>query len=56
MAADISVIGPAGIRDRATYSAPAKLAAGVDLVIVNGTIAWRGNQAQTAQYPGRLVS
>jgi N-acyl-D-amino-acid deacylase len=56
MAADISVIGPAGIRDRATYSAPAKLAAGVDLVIVNGTIAWRGNRAQTAQHPGQLVT
>ncbi len=56
MAADICVIGPAGIKDIATYAAPTRLATGVDLVIVNGTIAWRDNQPVTTQHPGRLVS
>jgi N-acyl-D-amino-acid deacylase len=56
MAADMCVIGPAGIKDRATYSSPERLATGVDLVIVNGIIAWRGNQPVTAEHPGKLVS
>ncbi len=56
MAADICVIGPAGISDHATYDAPRRQAAGVDLVIVNGVITWRDGRPQTAQYPGQLVS
>jgi N-acyl-D-amino-acid deacylase len=56
MAADICVIGPSGIKDRATYSAPESLATGVDLVIVNGTIVWRDNQPVPAEHPGQLVT
>jgi N-acyl-D-aspartate/D-glutamate deacylase len=41
MAADICVIGPQGIGDRAICGAPTQEATGVDLVMVNGRIVWR---------------
>jgi N-acyl-D-amino-acid deacylase len=56
MAADVCVIGPAGIADRATYRAPRAEATGVDLVIVNGTVAWRHGQPVTARLAGQFVS
>jgi N-acyl-D-amino-acid deacylase len=55
MAADICVIGPAGIAARASYEAPTRLATGVDLVIVNGVITWRDGRPQTASFPGQVV-
>ncbi|MHB1430576.1 MAG: N-acyl-D-amino-acid deacylase family protein [Streptosporangiaceae bacterium] len=55
MAADICVIGPGGLVARASYEHPAEHAAGVDLVLVNGGIVWRGGQPAAAT-PGRLVS
>ena len=56
MAADICVISPAGIAAHASYGDPRQKATGVDLVIVNGVIAWRDGQPVTTQFPGRLVS
>jgi N-acyl-D-amino-acid deacylase len=56
MAADLCVIGPAGITARASYSAPTLLASGVDLVIVNGVITWRHRGPHTGSFPGKLVS
>ncbi len=56
LAADICVIGPAGIIARASYGTPAALATGVDLVIVNGVITWRDGQVVTTRFPGQLVS
>ena len=56
MAADICVIGPAGLTAHATYDAPRELATGVDLVLVNGTVVWRHGRPVTGQAPGRLVS
>jgi N-acyl-D-amino-acid deacylase len=56
MAADIAVIGPAGITARATYDAPVRQATGVGLVLVNGVIAWRDGQPVTTGFPGKLVS
>jgi N-acyl-D-amino-acid deacylase len=56
MAADICVIGPGGITDRAIYGAPQVQAAGVDLVIVNGVITWRDGEPLTDRFPGQLVS
>src|SRR5690242_2385020 len=56
MAADICVIGPGGLTARATYDAPRELAAGVDLVIVNGAVTWREGRALTAGFPGQVVS
>jgi N-acyl-D-amino-acid deacylase len=56
MAADLCVIGPDGIRARATYEAPVELAAGVDLVIVNGVTVWSDGKPVTGATPGRLVT
>jgi N-acyl-D-amino-acid deacylase len=56
MAADICVIGPCGLTARATYDAPRELATGVDLVIVNGAVAWRDGQPVTTRFPGKVVS
>ena len=56
MAADICVIGPAGLTAHATYDAPRELATGVDLVLVNGTVVWRNGGPVAGQAPGRLVS
>jgi len=56
MAADICVIGPGGLTARATYGAPREQAAGVDLVLVNGTVTWRDGQPVTTAFPGQLVS
>ena len=56
MAADICVIGPAGMRALASYDAPRVAAAGVDLVIVNGVIVWRDGRALTTRFPGQFVS
>ena len=55
MAADIAVIGPAGITARATYNAPLQQATGVALVIVNGVITWLEGKPLTTEFPGQLV-
>ena len=56
LAADLCVIGPGKVTARATEDAPVEMATGVDLVIVNGTIAWCDGQPVTAQAAGRMVS
>jgi N-acyl-D-amino-acid deacylase len=56
MAADVCVIGPHGIGDRATYGAPRREATGVDLVMVNGSITWRDGQPVPGAAAGLLVS
>ena len=56
MAADICVIGPGGLTARATYDAPRQQAAGVDLVLVNGTVTWRAGHPVTTAFPGQVVS
>jgi hypothetical protein len=50
------VIGPGGITDRASYGAPEELTTGVDMVIVNGIVAWRDGKPLRREFPGRLVS
>jgi N-acyl-D-amino-acid deacylase len=55
LAADLCVIGPAGITPHASYAAPTRPATGVDLVMVNGAIVWREGQRQGGS-PGELVS
>jgi N-acyl-D-amino-acid deacylase len=55
MAADICVIAPSGIVDRATYDAPCRHATGVRLVIVNGTPVWWDDKPLTARTPGKVV-
>jgi N-acyl-D-amino-acid deacylase len=56
LAADICVIGPAGLTSRATYDAPREPATGVDLVLVNGVIVWRHGRPQPTRFPGQLAS
>ncbi len=55
-AADICVIGPDDLADRATYGAPKMTAAGVDLVIVNGAIVWREGQLAVSIRPGQITN
>ena len=56
MAADICVIGPSGIVDRAIYRAPEAEAAGVNVVLVNGVIVWRDGRPVTGRFPGQFVN
>jgi N-acyl-D-amino-acid deacylase len=56
LAADLCVIIPPGLTERATYEAPTTLAAGVTLVLVNGAITWRDGAPVPGATPGRLVS
>ena len=56
LAADLCVIGPQGIGDRAIYGAPQMEATGVDLVMVNGVIVWRDGKQVAGRSAGLLVS
>jgi N-acyl-D-amino-acid deacylase len=56
LAADLCVISPPGLAERATYDAPTTQASGVSLVLVNGTIIWRDGAPVPGVTPGRLVS
>lgn len=55
MAADICVIGPDGLAERATYDAPREQARGVDLVIVNGVVTWRDGDPPAEALAGQFV-
>ncbi len=56
MAADVCVLGPAGITARATYDSPQRPAAGVGLILVNGVCVWRDGRPVPGRFPGRVVS
>ena len=56
LAADICVIAPAGLTECATDENPTAPATGVDLVLVNGTIAWRDGAAVSGPHAGRVIS
>ena len=53
--ADITVFDPAEIIDRASFAAPTQPAAGIHLVLVNGTAVWRDGAATGARRPGRAL-
>ncbi|MGE0725155.1 MAG: amidohydrolase family protein [Alphaproteobacteria bacterium] len=53
-AADVVVFDPATIAERATYDDPHQYAAGIETVIVNGTIAIDGGE-HTGALPGRVL-
>jgi N-acyl-D-amino-acid deacylase len=55
LAADICVIAPGGLTERATDETPTAPAAGVDLVFVNGAIAWRDGAPVPGSRGGRVV-
>ena len=54
-AADLCVIGAAGLAARASYDRPRELATGIDYVFVNGVIVWP-DAAAAGQRPGQVVS
>ncbi|HEU5419296.1 MAG TPA: amidohydrolase family protein [Streptosporangiaceae bacterium] len=56
LAADLCVIGPGGLAERATYASPREPAAGVDLVLVAGEPVWRAGAPVPGRLPGRLIS
>ncbi len=53
-AADLVVLDPATVTDRATASDPHRLPAGIDAVVVNGALAMEGGR-ETGARPGRLL-
>jgi N-acyl-D-amino-acid deacylase len=56
LAADLCVIGPGGLTERATYAAPQVTATGISLVMVNGVVAWQDGQPRAGRWPGAVVS
>jgi N-acyl-D-aspartate/D-glutamate deacylase len=54
MAADIAVVDPAAIIDRATFEAPTEMPEGVRHVLVNGVAAWRDG-APTGERGGAVL-
>ena len=56
MAADLCVIGAAGLAARATYDRPRELATGVAHVFVNGVPVWPDSHSASGKLPGRFLS
>jgi N-acyl-D-amino-acid deacylase len=52
--ADLVLFNPETVIDRATFSDPFALPAGVEKVFVNGTLVWSSNKATGAR-PGRVL-
>lgn len=52
--ADLTVLDPAAVIDRASFETPKKPAAGIETVLVNGSCVWRGG-APTGARPGRAL-
>jgi N-acyl-D-amino-acid deacylase len=53
-AADITVFDPGEVGDAATFARPIQPARGIDTVIVNGELVWRGG-SPTGARPGRIL-
>lgn len=52
--ADITILDPTAIIDRASFETPKKPAAGIETVLVNGRVVWRDG-APTGTRPGRAL-
>jgi N-acyl-D-amino-acid deacylase len=52
--ADLVVFDPERVLDRSTFEAPIAPAAGIESVLVNGTVVWRDG-APTGSRPGRIL-
>jgi N-acyl-D-amino-acid deacylase len=53
-AADLVLLNPDTVADRATLEDPSQLSVGIEQVWVNGQTVWRGGKTTTA-YPGTLI-
>jgi N-acyl-D-aspartate/D-glutamate deacylase len=54
MRADLVLLDPATVRDRATFEQPHQYAEGVSLVVVNGEVVLDGDR-MTGRRPGRVL-
>jgi len=52
--ADLVLFDPAKVRDTGTFTEPARPAAGIALVMVNGRPVWRDGK-HTGERPGRVL-
>ena len=52
--ADLVVLDPATVRDKATYGEPLQQPDGIDHVLVNGEVVVQGGK-QTSARPGRVI-
>ncbi len=54
LAADLVILDPAAVQDRATFATPATLSTGIDVVFVNGVAVFE-NGKYTGAKPGRVI-
>jgi N-acyl-D-amino-acid deacylase len=54
-AADLAIFGEAEVEEAASFARPIQPAKGIDSVIVNGEIVWRGGKPTGAR-PGRVLA
>ena len=54
LAADLLILDPARVQDRATFAEPATLSTGIDVVFVNGVAVFE-NGKYTGAKPGRVL-
>lgn len=53
--ADLVVFEPAAVEDRATFEAPHAYPEGMDLVVVNGVVAWDADSPTSIERAGRVL-
>jgi len=54
--ADLVVFDPETVADRATFEEPLSVAAGIDAVLVNGSLVWRSEGGHTGARAGRVLN
>lgn len=54
--ADVVVLDPGKVRDRATYADPARISEGVEQVWVNGQLSYAAREARVVAHAGRFVA
>jgi len=54
--ADLVVFDPETVADRATFEEPLSVAAGIDAVLVNGSLVWRPEGGHTGARVGRVLN
>jgi N-acyl-D-aspartate/D-glutamate deacylase len=53
--ADLTIFDPQSIIDQSTFQEPAKYAAGIRFVLVNGVLIVKDGELQSNVYPGRPI-